>query len=236
MNKAIATYTQLWGLSIHATSFEISTFAAIAAFPCLDSLELSVFLRADEIKSHLEPSRAHFPALRDFAIRASGPVVEAILVHLPVGVLTTLQLDLEACLEGPTYMEHVFERLVEKTSDSLRELSVQDRTKRDGLQNAETTQWYDLNLLRSLARLKQLRCFTLHNSDLSDDDLPILARWWPTLVHLDLGTYDRHAKVSEWKSRLTSAAHSIVKSSFPHLSSVALPVALPPDEPRVGSQ
>ncbi|RPD59063.1 hypothetical protein L226DRAFT_510646 [Lentinus tigrinus ALCF2SS1-7] len=227
LNEVIVSYTHLRSLSVHATSFRIMTFATVATFPCLETLDLSVFLRADEIQSRIQPSSANFPALRDFTIRAYGPVVEAILVRLPIGVLTKLYLELESCLEGPAYMADVFERLVEKTSDSLRELSVKDRTDRDNLQSCGITQWYDLNLLRPLARLKQLRRFTLQNPDLSDDNLRALAQWWPTLEHLDLGTYDPHAEVSEWKSRLTPAAHSIAASSFPRLSSIALPVALP---------
>ncbi|RPD59033.1 hypothetical protein L226DRAFT_614193 [Lentinus tigrinus ALCF2SS1-7] len=227
LRETIASYTHLRSLSVHAMSFGIGTFAAVAAFPCLETLDLSVYLRADEIQSRIQPSSANFPALRDLTIRAYGSVVEAILVRLPVGGLTKLHLELEMCFDGPGYMEDVFERLVEKTSESLRELSVKDRVDRNDLQSSGITQWYDLNLLRPLARLKQLRRFTLRDSDLSDADLQALAQWWPTLEHLDLGTYDPEVPVSESKTRLTPAAHSIAASSFPHLSSIALPVALP---------
>lgn len=166
LNAAIASYTQLRTLCIRSTGLRMEAFVAIATSPSLETLELVVLLQADEILSHIPPPRhdgiAIFPALRNLTIRrAVGPPVEAILCRLPVGVLVKLHLEMEACAEGPSYMRGIFQRLADQTSASLRELTVEDRTSSHDLQSTGTTQWYNLDILHPLARLRQLRRSTL---------------------------------------------------------------------------
>ncbi|RDX49194.1 hypothetical protein OH76DRAFT_1439253 [Lentinus brumalis] len=230
LNAAIASYTQLRTISIRGSFFKIETCAAIATFPSLETLDLGVFLREPEIRSWQVLSSsgtASFPALRNRTIHSFGPTVEAILARIPVGVLTKLRLDMEGCTEGPSYMQDIFQLLAQKTSESLRELTVTDRTSMDDLPSSGIARWYNLELLSPLARLRQLRCFTLHHPDLDDADLKELARWWPTLEHLDLGTYTPDMVMPEWKAQFTPAAHSIAARSFPHLLSVTVPVPPP---------
>ncbi len=185
LNAAIASYTRLRTLIIRGLFFKIETFAAIATFPSLETLDLSASVRAHEVHAWQVRSfsgDASFPALQNLTIRrASGPTVEAILARIPVGVLTTLNLEMEVCVEGPFYMQDIFQHLAQKTSESLRELTVTDSTSMDHLRSSGIAQWYNLELLSPLARLRQLRCFTLHHPDLGDADLEALARWWPTL-------------------------------------------------------
>ncbi|TFK91450.1 hypothetical protein K466DRAFT_541704 [Polyporus arcularius HHB13444] len=230
LNAAIASYTQLRTISIHGTPFKIETFAAIATFPFLETLDLVAYLQEHEVRSWQGLSfsgEASFPALRNLTIRTFGPTVEPLLARIPVGVLTKLRLDMEVCMAGPSYMQDIFQLLAQKTSESLRELTVDDRTSMDDLPSSGIARWYNLELLSPLARLRQLRCFTLHHPDLGDADLEELARWWPTLEHLDLGTYTPDMVMPQWKAQFTPAAHPIAVRSFPRLLSATLPVAPP---------
>ena len=221
LGVAIASYTQLRSLSVHGLSFGIDTFAAVAAFPFLETLDLSVFLLAGEIRACVEPNSATFPALRSLTMRTYGPISEPILSLLPVGTLTKLRLELIGREGGPGHMRIVFQTLAEKTSDSLGELQVMmDQEIMEETGNSRCC--YDLELIGPLASLKKLRRFTLYNSILTDVDLPVIAEWWPALEHLVLDGD---------KSCLTPAAHSIVALSFSHLLSVHLPVAPPSPNP-----
>ena len=171
LKVAIASYTQLRHLSVHTSSFDLDTFAAIAAFPFLEKLDLSVSLGVGEIEAHIEPSSAIFPALRSLTLQTYGWVVEAILSLLPVDTLTELHLEMNGSGKGPGYMRNIFQCLVDRTSGSLRELQVTDRTDHEVLEDTGITQWYDLDLIRPLAALKTLRRFTLRDSSLIDADL-----------------------------------------------------------------
>ena len=97
--------------------------------------------------------------------------------------------------------------------------------------------------------MRGLRSFTLREPDLLDKDLETMARWWPALEHLDLGSVEScvreasedtpaHVEAQEEPSeatrskshgQMTSEVYGIVARSFRFLESLTLS-APPPCE------
>ncbi|KAI0730738.1 hypothetical protein C8Q76DRAFT_613165 [Earliella scabrosa] len=233
LNQSVAALTRLQSLTIQSSCYlSPSTFATIATFPHLRVLEVHAdHIQADEFEDMLAPESVCFPALQELTIRTGGPLLAAILTRLPVDSLTKLHLDMDKCLRGPAYMKPIFSLLAQKASTSLRELLVEDRTDFEDLEVYPPSQdfphWYTLDVLSPLAPLKHLRRFVLRDPDFDDATLEQLAKWWPVLEHLDLGTFDPDHSVPKWKAQMTPAAYGVAAKFFARLTSLALP-SIPP--------
>ena len=265
LNAALAALTQLRSLTVHTgDSLGCETFAAIVAFPALRTLEMHAsHIDADELEDALaqtmQEETAYFPVLEELSVRTNASLLATLLARIPVGILRKLSLDMDGegsgAQVGPeTRMKPVFELLAQKAAGALRDLLIEDRTVHD--EEPDDTQGtgapargYAVDVLAPLARVRQLRSFTLREPDLFDKDLETMARWWPALEHLDLGTPESGAleeseepqlqhetdgaqaepEVAYGKSQMTSEAYGIVARSFRFLESLTLS-APPPCE------
>ncbi len=233
LNESVVALASLRSLTIQSNCFLApSTLVNIATFPSLRVLEVHAsHIQADEFEELLAPEATCFPALQELTIRTEGPLLSAILHRIPVGTLTKLHVDLEKCLRGPAYMKPILELLAQKASTSLRDLTIEDRTELDELEGYllahDNPQWYTLDVLGPLARMNQLQRFVLRDPDATDANLEQMAKWWPQLKHLDLGTLDAEHSAPKWKAQISSAAYDTVAKSFTRLESLALP-AIPP--------
>ncbi|PIL24674.1 hypothetical protein GSI_12558 [Ganoderma sinense ZZ0214-1] len=252
LNAVLASLTQLRSLTVHTgDSLGCDTLAAIATFPALRILEVHAsHIDADELKDTFAMGdAAFFPALEEQSIRTNAPLLATLLAHIPSGVLRKLSLDIDgdgdanqAALEAR--MKPVFELLAQKAAGSLHDLLIEDRTVHDEEQDGNHARGYALDVLSPLARVRQLRSFILREPDLFDKDLETMARWWPVLERLDLGTPEGcgapeesdemqadeehgQAAVAQAMSQMTSEAYRIVARSFRFLESLSLGAIAP---------
>ncbi|KAI1791815.1 hypothetical protein LXA43DRAFT_1009281 [Ganoderma leucocontextum] len=268
LNTTLASLTQLCSLTVHTgESLGCEAFAAIATFPALRTLEVHAsHINADELDDALagasQGDTQYFPALEELSIRTNAALLAALLTRIPAGVLRKLSLDMvdgdgkgDGDRGGPEpCMKPIFELLAQKAAGSLLDLFIEDRTvhdeERDDTPGAPR-QGYSLDVLGPLARVRQLRSFTLREPDLFDTDLETMARWWPALEHLDLGTFEGSTleeseeeqveahgvelEVTQAKSQMTSGVYGIVARSFRFLESLTLS-APPPREVATGEE
>ncbi|KAI0629376.1 hypothetical protein C8Q77DRAFT_1143595 [Trametes polyzona] len=233
LNSAVASLTQLRSLSIYSNRFlTCDTLAEIATFPNLRSLAVHASsVRHSDFADALAPLyKPCFPALEELEIRASGSLLAVLVEHLPAGVLTKLNAEVDRSPHGPSYLKGMLEELVQKTSASLTELSVEDLTEHEDLESARSLaspEWYPLSLLSPLAALKGLKRFSLVSAlppAITDADLESMSKWWPLLTHLNLGTIESDYLPADWPVHMTAAALPTVAKHFPRLESLALPI------------
>ncbi|OSD04784.1 hypothetical protein PYCCODRAFT_1475856 [Trametes coccinea BRFM310] len=234
LRSAVAALTQLTSLTIYANRFLTpETLAAIATFPRLRSLGVHASSIQDGAFADAlaRTSSPCFPALEELEIRASGSLLMVLLENLPAGSLTKLRVELDRSSRGPGYLKGAFEVLAQKASQSLIELVIEDSTEYEDLDSSLKTQvsaeWYPLSLLKPLAALKELRRFELVPTippALRDTDLGELGKWWPSLQHLNLGTFDPDCFPLDWQVQMTPAVLGAVAKYMPGLTSLALPI------------
>ncbi|KAM5536613.1 hypothetical protein V8D89_009708 [Ganoderma adspersum] len=260
LNATLAVLTQLRSLTVHTgDSLGCETLAAIMTFPALQTLEVHAsHIDADKLEDALscasQGEAAYFPALEELSIRTNASLLVAPLARIPVGIVRKLSLDMdgEGKVGPETRMKPVFELLAHKAAGTLRDLLIEDRTVHDEERDDDTlagvpARGYAIDVLSPLARVRQLRSFTLREPDLFDKDLETMARWWPALERLDLGTPEScvpeeseepqpegegvhgEPEVAQVKSQMTSEAYGIVARSFRFLESLTLS-APPPCE------
>ncbi|KAI0675822.1 hypothetical protein C8Q78DRAFT_1006696 [Trametes maxima] len=237
LNSAVASMTHLRNATIHGNCFFTGeTLAALATFPHLRTMSVhaNAIQHADFEDALSRHSGPYFPALEELDIRTSGPLLSAILEHISTGVLARLHADVRHCSHGQDYLKSVFELVAQKTTDSLKELVVEDVADYDDDSIHDSPMppsWYSISTLGPLAALKQLRRFAIHSvlpPDLSDADVGLLGKWWPSLQHLHLGAVDTDCLPPEWQARMTPSAFGLVAQFLPHLETLALPI-LPVD-------
>ncbi|KAI0831811.1 hypothetical protein BC628DRAFT_1499751 [Trametes gibbosa] len=234
LNDVVTSFVQLRSLTIYSSCFlTAGTLAAIAAMPYLQSLAVhSSAIHHTDFEDALARSTAPcFPALEQLEIRANGSLLATVIEHLPRDVLTKLRAEVDRSSLGPGYLKGAFEQLAHKTSQSLTELLVEDLTEFEDLDSSlrpqASPEWYPLSILTPLATLKGLRRFALTSmlpSALTDADLEQLGKWWPSLEHLNLGTFDSEYLPPDWPVSMTPAALPAVAKFLPRLESLALPI------------
>ncbi|KAI9062502.1 hypothetical protein FKP32DRAFT_1628891 [Trametes sanguinea] len=234
LNSAVAALTRLTSLTVYANCFLTpETLAAIATFPRLRSLSVHASSIQDTAFADAlaRTSSPCFPALEELEIRASGSLLMVLLENLTTGSLAKLRIEMDRSPRGPGYLKGVFEVLAQKTSRSLTELVIEDSTEYEdldsSLQSHLSAEWYPLSLLKPLAALKGLRRFELVPTippALRDTDLGDLGKWWPSLEHLNLGTFDPDCFPLDWQVQMTPAVLGAVAKYMPRLTSLSLPI------------
>ncbi|KAI0642250.1 hypothetical protein C8Q79DRAFT_1013538 [Trametes meyenii] len=233
LNIAVASMNHLRDVTIHGNCFFTGeTLAAMATFPNLRILNVhaNAIQHADFEDALSRHPGPYFPALEVLDIRTSRPLLSAVLEHLCTGVLTKLRADVRQCSHGRNYVKGVFELLARKMADSLKELDIEDVADYDEDSTHDSPMppsWYSISTLSPLAVLKQLRRFAIHSvlpPDLSDSDVGLLGKWWPSLQHLHLGAVDTDCLPPEWQARMTPAVFGVVAQFLPHLETLALPI------------
>lgn len=204
INRALTSMKSLRILSLTTgTSLPVATLAAIAAFPCLNELEMHAgHIDADEladsIANHETPL---FPALQMLHVRARASLVELLLQQMPCDSLRRLVVEAEQPTQIPSVWQSAFNLIPAKATNSLRELTIEhhmcstieldstsDNTPQSNVSEPGTQ--FTISTLRPLAQLPHLRRFVLDTTvapDLCDADIEEVGKWWPSLEYLDLG-------------------------------------------------
>jgi hypothetical protein len=205
LNHILTSMKSLRVLSLATgKSLTVNTLTAIAAFPCLSELEIHAgHIDADEFADsttvHESPL---FSTLEILHIRAQAPLVEFLLQKMPSDTLRRLTIEAAQPVQPPSIWASVFSLISAKTSNSLRELTVEhhidpaietDSNSNNILPQAnilESRSQFTIVALRPLANLPHLRRLVMETTvtpDLCDADIEELAKWWPVIEHLDLG-------------------------------------------------
>ena len=205
IDSALISMKSLRALSLKTgKSLTVYTLAAIAAFPCLDELEIHAgHIDADELADlttiHEMPL---FPSLQMLHIRAQAPLVELVLQKMPSGNLRRLIIEAEQPPMPPLAWASAFSLIPTKAANSLRELTIEhhadsiiERNSNEistppQLNSSKSINQFTVATLYPLAKLPNLRKLVLDTTvcpDLCDADIEEVAKWWPQIEHLDLG-------------------------------------------------
>lgn len=216
------------------------TVAAIATFPSLRTLEIHT--------SHLSPedlcfaTSPCFPSLEVLDIRGRTGFIEKLLQNMQSDRLSVLRLDVERLALSDDSWVDLFAVIKSKTHASLIELAVEHHMDTEDLpldddSNSNTAYTDNIffrtnpnallkfELLHSLSSHHFLRRVTFETTPpivVRDQDLEQMAKWWPNLNHLDLGslpTFD-----PRWSTKATPAGLSLLSRGFPVLETLVIPV------------
>ncbi|KAI0664293.1 hypothetical protein C8Q70DRAFT_946738 [Cubamyces menziesii] len=233
LSGMLASFTQLTTLTLRSLLMDCELLAAIATFPHLRSLTMSAIGVDHEDLEHAlaQVNGPCFSALESLDLGGSVVALQVVLKYLPENKLTKFRMEADCYRHGTVSLERFLEQLVQKTSKSLRELTIQDLTDHYWLEPQMRTQmpseWFGLSLLRSLAACKELRKLELTlmvPPMVSDTDVEILGKWWPHLEDLNLGTYDMSYLPHDWQFLMTPAVFEVVAKHLPRLRQLTLPV------------
>ncbi len=254
LNNTINTLgSSLQSLILHTgKSLTAQTLAAISLFPRMEELNCHAsHIEGDSFLESVDSLLAQynatilpsFSALHTLRIRGTRSLFCAILTCLPFGTLRSLYLETEDPEQGVATWKPTFDLLVSKTSDSLIEFTLDqilEPEEMDAILSLNTERASDadthiasaLDTLRPLRGLKALKKFTVDGMilpEFRDKDLEELAKWWPNLEHLDLGTLPgvlEHggAEAEKWKPKVTVKALEVLAKCCPGLRSLTLPL------------
>ncbi|KAI0333857.1 hypothetical protein GY45DRAFT_1319082 [Cubamyces sp. BRFM 1775] len=233
LSGMFASFTHLTDLTLHTHILECETFAAIATFPNLRSLTTSANgIRDQELDLALAQKTAPcFPALESLDLGGQVALLKVLFSYMPDHKLTRFRMAADCYCLGSTFFERFVEQLVQKTSRSLRELTIQDLTEylwlEPPMRGQLPPEWFGLSLLHPLAACKELRKLELTlmiPPSISDTDVETLGKWWPHLEDLNLGTYELCYLPPEWRFLMTPRVFEVVATHLPRLQQLTLPV------------
>ncbi|KAJ7255506.1 hypothetical protein B0H12DRAFT_1233107 [Mycena haematopus] len=251
LNSGIAQMSHLRSLSLRTGAFlTAETLAAISTFPSLSELEIEAghididalveawSLPASKCPTYRDSTPAHFRALKRLHICAGAPLLELVLKTIPSPSLNTLRIEATTPAGSPPVdwsglfdliTNHAIHNLtIEQHLDAIDTIAATNAS--TGAQHTYSTHnnRITFDTMRGLAPLRHLRCLTVDTTfipDLSDQDIEELARWWPGLAHLDLGSLHLSECLPSTDSpRATLACLRAFASWMPKLQTLILPV------------
>ncbi|KAH7890834.1 hypothetical protein F5I97DRAFT_87944 [Phlebopus sp. FC_14] len=191
----LRSLTTLQSLSLHLSSLTQRTFLAVSALPLLADLDVHASHMSSEslavaVADHCGRNAPFFPSLTKLRIRAQPAALELILHHLPRHKLRALHVD--AADPTPQSSWESVLQAIPMTTPLLRDFTLEHSIIDDSQVSQEYApeKCFTLDQFRPLSKLP-LCHFVLDSSvppDLSDADIEEMAKWWPSLERLELGS------------------------------------------------
>lgn len=225
-------------------ALKAETVTDILTLNTVTTLELHAdHLSANDVPVDLTDAPSSFPHLKSLILRADGPFVELLLWSLATQNLGLLHIDLTS--HSPQSFEPIFEIIERKARNSLTDLTIEhhiDIDEAETISITSDTPTLDTepgpiphNSLKpltflSFTPLSHLHCLSrlIFNTtlapDLTDEDILSVSRWWPRLVHLDLGT--SCSALAGWKPRMTLASLPLISKGLMLLETLIIPLRL----------